>query len=107
MTTTNIKNQLKTTESFNGDEWGPAYSQPPDYFKDHFFYREVGLLPFETNNIIVWKCTFWSESCGAIYDDLEKLGWGYDGYSDSMLPYCPKCGHRVYVVVDTGGKYDY
>ena len=57
------------------------------------------------NGIIKFECNH--GGCGAVYDENDKLDSGYDGYSDTNLPYCPKCGRRVYVTVDTLGRYMY
>jgi len=55
------------------------------------------------NEIIKWKCNF--GGCGKVYSDSQPER-GYDGYSDSYYPYCPSCGHRVYLITDTIGSYD-
>jgi len=97
----NIKFDLPIMKNYPADDWGNAQSVPQDYHKSYFFV--VGLRI--TNHLIKWKCG----DCNREYDDLTKFVEGYDGYSDSMLPYCPfdDCGHRVYARVDTGDKYAY
>ena len=95
----NIKFDLSIMENYPADDWGQAQNNPQDYYKSYFMV--VGLRI--QNHFIKWKCG----DCNQEYDDFTKFEMGYDGYSDSMLPYCPTvgCGHRVYVKVDTGDKY--
>ena len=57
------------------------------------------------NHIIKWKCHLgtYEKGCDRVYaDHSEKLLW--EVRNDTPLPYCT-CGHRVYLVVDTGDKY--
>ena len=57
------------------------------------------------NHIIKWKCKYgtYDKGCGAIYTDHDsRLSWEVS--NDTSLPYCT-CGHRVYLVADTGEKY--
>ena len=58
-----------------------------------------------TNHILKWKCTHsrYNQDCGKIYSDADpKLSW--EVVNDTSVPFC-ECGHRVYLVVDTGDKY--
>ena len=93
----NIKFNLSTMRNYPANDWGNAQSIPQDYHKSHFFV--VGLRI--QNHFIKWNCNY--GGCGKVYPDYSTaLSW--EVRNDERLPYCT-CGHRVYLVADTGEKY--